>query len=173
MAGDEIAEAKIELARIEAQLRQRQIRSPIDGIVIDIHRKRGEYLAANDPRFVTVVDVSRLRSRFFVSTEFAEALERGAPVELFVGAKRARMKAQIEFVSPITESESGTVRVDVLIDNAQQKWRSGVVCELAGCPEQADSARLNSASAKAFVKSTRQGNSVIEPHSSWLRAQDD
>ena len=128
LAGDEAEEAKIELSRIEAQIRQRQIRSPIDGIVIDIHRKPGEYLPANDPRFATVVDVSRLRSRFFVSTELAVQLRRGQTVQLLVGAKQRPSSGTIEFVSPITESESGTVRLDILIENAPRRWRSGVPC---------------------------------------------
>ncbi len=73
-------EAKIELARIDAQILQRQIRSPINGIVIDIHRRPGEFLPSNDPRFATVVDISKLRSRFFVSTKFAQQPANGDPI---------------------------------------------------------------------------------------------
>ena len=131
LAVDENEEAQIELSRIEAQLRQRQIVSPIDGTVIDIHRRPGEYLAANDPEFATVVDVSKLRSRFFVTTDFAKELRRGQPISLLIGTERKPVTAKIEFVSPITESESGTVRLDVLIDNKKSKWRSGIVSRLA------------------------------------------
>lgn len=130
LAGDEAAEAKIELARIAAQIRQREIRSPIDGLVIDLHRKPGEYLPANDPRFATVVDVSKLRSRFFIATDFAEQLRSGQVVELLIGTAKQRSSATIEFVSPITESESGTVRLDVLLENSTARWRSGVPCRL-------------------------------------------
>ena len=130
LAGDELAEAGIELARIDAQLRQRQIRSPIQGIVVDLHRKPGEHLPANDPRFASVVDVSKLRSRFFVSTDTAERLSRGMQVTLLVGIKRSQASALVEFVSPITDSESGTVRIDVVIDNQGQRWRSGIPCVL-------------------------------------------
>jgi len=130
LAGDEQAEAAIELARIEAQLRQRQIRSPMEGIVVDLHRKPGEFLPANDPRFGTVVDVSRLRSRFFVSTKTASKLSRGMKVTLLIGSQQSRASALVEFVSPITDSESGTVRIDVVIDNRTQRWRSGIACVL-------------------------------------------
>ncbi len=128
---DEMVEAKIELARIDAQILQRQIRSPIDGTVIDIHRRPGEYLPSNDPRFATVVDISKLRARFFVDTQFAQPLRKDEPITVLIGKARTRTPAVIEFVSPITESESATVRVDLLIDNAKLQLRSGVVCELA------------------------------------------
>ncbi len=131
IAADEMTEAKIELARIDAQILQRQIRCPIDGIVIDIHRRPGEFLPSSDPRFATVVDISRLRCRFFVDTEFAQSLREGEPMTVLIGNSQTRTTATIEFVSPITESESGTVRIDLLIDNHKHQLRSGVVCELA------------------------------------------
>lgn len=138
IAADEMTEAKIELARIDAQLRQRQIRSPIDGIVVDIHRRPGEYLPSNDPRFATVVDISKLRARFFVATEFAQRLRRGDSIEVLIGGEKARTAAAIEFVSPITDAQSGTVRLDVLIDNLDHRLRSGVVCRLANAANQGE-----------------------------------
>ena len=130
VASDETTEAKIELSRIEAQIRQRQIRSPIDGIVVDIHRRPGEYLPSSDPRFATVVDISKLRARFFVDTVVAQRLRRGDTLDVLIGAQQRRSVSVIEFVSPITESQSGTVRIDVLIDNIDQQLRSGVTCRL-------------------------------------------
>lgn len=132
IADDEMVEAKIEVARIEAQILQRQIRSPIDGTVIDIHLRPGEFLPSNDPQFATVVDISKLRARFFVDTETAQPLRKGDTISVLIGKNATRIPAVVEFVSPITESESGTVRVDLLIDNHQLRLRSGVVCELPG-----------------------------------------
>ena len=36
----------------------------------------------------------------------------------------------MEFVAPVTEAESGTVRVKVLIDNAKGAYRCGIRCLL-------------------------------------------
>jgi RND family efflux transporter MFP subunit len=144
IAGDEMAEAKIELARIDAQIRQRQIRSPIDGIVVDIHRRPGEYLQSNRPQFATVVDISKLRIRFFVSTRYAQQLRKGETIDVLIGADRFKTAANIEFVSPITESQSGTVRLDLLVDNARHQLRSGVICQLADDDQARDPGLANS-----------------------------
>lgn len=130
IAGDEMVEAKIELARIDAQIRQRQVRSTIHGTVVDIHHRPGEYLPSNNPQFATVVDISKLRVRFFVTTRYAQQLQTGQVLKVLIGEGQIRTSAVIAFVSPITESESGTVRLDLLIDNTDRKLRSGVVCRL-------------------------------------------
>ena len=36
----------------------------------------------------------------------------------------------MEFIAPVTEAESGTVRVKVLIDNAHGAYRCGIRCLL-------------------------------------------
>ena len=130
VASDESIEAKIELARIEAQIAERQIRSPIDGVVINVFRRPGEYLHTNEPQFATVVDTSQLRARFFISTQRASTLQSDQPIKVHVGVLHKPVNAMVEFVSPITDSQSGTVRVDVLIDNSTNQLRSGVSCEL-------------------------------------------
>jgi RND family efflux transporter MFP subunit len=130
LAEEESVEANIELARIEAQLSQRQIRSPIDGTVIEVHRRPGEYLSNNDPRFATVVQLNRLRARFFIATNLAVMLKQGDTVSVRIADVQRSVPANVEFVSPITDSQSGTVRVDVLIDNEEQQYRSGISCEL-------------------------------------------
>ena len=40
------------------------------------------------------------------------------------------VKGAIDFISPVTDAESGTVRVKVRIDNPQNKYRSGQRCAL-------------------------------------------
>ena len=42
-----------------------------------------------------------------------------------------RVTGRIEFISPVTDPASGTVRVKFVIENAAGKLRSGVRCALA------------------------------------------
>ena len=130
VATEESIEAKIELSKIEAQILRRQIRSPIDGIVVDLHRKPGEFLPSSEPQFATVVDISKIRARFFVGTSYGESLRAGDHVAVLIGSSQVKATATIEFVSPITDSESGTVRIDLIVDNEDGSFRSGVVCVL-------------------------------------------
>lgn len=130
LAEDQAAENLIELDRIDAEIEQRSIRSPIDGVVIEIHRRPGEYLPATDARLATVVALDQLRCRFFVDTAVAQQLSEGDSVDLRIGRQRQPAQGVVAFLSPITDSDSGTVRLDVVIDNRQGRHRSGVACEL-------------------------------------------
>ena len=130
LAEEESVEAKIEFARIEAQLRQREVRSPIDGTVIEVHRRPGEYLSNTDPKFATIVRLDQLRVRFFITTEQALSLKEGDLIPVRMKHVDQDVTAAIEFVSPITDSQSGTVRIDVLINNRSRQHRSGIACEL-------------------------------------------
>lgn len=130
LATEESIESKIEVDRINAQIAQREIRSPIDGVVLVLHRKKGEYVSGSKPEFATIVQLSKLRARFFITTAQAETLKTGSKVNAVVGRKRKPVLATVEFVSPVTDAQSGTVRMDVAIDNRRGELRSGVLCEL-------------------------------------------
>ena len=54
----------------------------------------------------------------------------GSAVDLELPESGAKVRGKVEFVAPVTEAESGTVRVKVLIDNAQGAYRCGVRCLL-------------------------------------------
>ncbi|MCA9217351.1 MAG: efflux RND transporter periplasmic adaptor subunit, partial [Planctomycetales bacterium] len=130
LSEEESAEAEIELAKINAQLAQRQIRSPIDGTVIEIHRRPGEYLSNIDPKLATIVQLDELRVRFFPSTDSASRLKKGDKLPLRIENINHDVTGIVEFVSPITDSQSGTVRVDLLIDNSKREYRSGMKSEI-------------------------------------------
>ncbi len=130
LATEEAIENKIEVDRINAQIAQREIRSPIDGVVLVLHRKKGEYVSSSKPEFATIVQLSKLRARFFITTAQAETLKTGSKVNAVIGRKRTPVSATVEFVSPVTDAQSGTVRMDVAIDNRRGELRAGVLCEL-------------------------------------------
>lgn len=133
-------EATIELARINADLDLREIRSPMDGIVVIIHKEPGEYIAANDPIYCSVVRTDCLRADFYLNMsalveirELIQAGEMQLPVRLKLGADRDRdfiVQARLIYASPTLDAKSETGRVTVEIDNREQKILSGCRCEL-------------------------------------------
>ncbi len=120
--------AKVELAKIEREIYRRTIRSPISGIVTEIHKRPGEYVAVSDPNFATVVQLDRLRVRFYLTANQTENLKKGDSVEVVIGESKVATNGKIEFVSPIVEPKTGLAKVNVLIENRKRKFRSGVVC---------------------------------------------
>jgi RND family efflux transporter MFP subunit len=133
-AREELRLHELEAHRIRVGIERRVIRSPLDGVVLHIHKNVGESVAAGDTQVATVVQLTALRVTLYLPTEQARHLSPGGTIPLKT-ADGAVAAGQIEFVSPVTDSESGTVRVVAVIDNAQGRYRSGVRCELAAGSE--------------------------------------
>jgi len=123
---DEQTQNQLEVARIDAMIEQRQVRSPIDGVVIQLNHKTGEYISSNEPETAVIVDLSRLRAKFYLLTEQAEKLAAGQRVNLRLLQDDKPVAGVIKYLAPVTSADSLTVEVDVVIDNQQNQIRSGV-----------------------------------------------
>ena len=117
---------RLELAEIEARIEQRRVRAPIAGIVTDVITEPGEFVAATDPHVVTVVDLNRLRATFYLPTSATVVLTKEMPVTLQPLPDGSPVPATIEHIAPLTQADSGRVRVDVVIDNPAEKYRAGL-----------------------------------------------
>ncbi len=129
-AGGELRLRKLELDEIDARIAQRQLRSPINGIVTEVKKEIGEYVSLQEPHVATVVQLDRLRVTFYVPTETAATLTGGGTVTLSFPDSGESCHATIHYVGVVTEADSGRVRVDVAIDNPTGRYRSGVLCQL-------------------------------------------
>ena len=123
-------ESKIELEKIRAEIEQRMIRSPIDGVVTKIHKDLGEYIAATDPVFCTVVRLDKLRANFYLEEKMIAAIRSGDILEVMIGDNKRSENAKVIFRSPIIDPKSSTGRIQVEIDNTQGEIMSGVKCVL-------------------------------------------
>lgn len=124
-AEETLAADRLEVKKIDAQLRQRTIRSSLNGVVTDIHRDPGEFVSGADPKLFTVVRLDRLRVKFYVPTEQSLRLNKNDRVKLQTVIDDKTTTAEVEFVSPVTHAESGLVRIDVILDNHEGRLRSG------------------------------------------------
>ena len=130
-AEEELEQARLELTEIEARIEQRRVRAPIAGIVTDVHKEAGEFVAVTEPEVATLVDLSRLRATFYLPTADAVRLRENQAVALEpVGVSTERrsepIAGSVEHIAPLTQADSGRVRVDVVIDNASGEHRSGL-----------------------------------------------
>lgn len=114
---------ELRAAQLRQVLQDRLIVAPIAGQVTMIHRETGELVAANAPEIVRIVDVSKLRARFYLTEQEVEKLigNRSAIVEL---ANGNRVAAIVEDIAPVADKESGFIVVSVLIDNLNADIRS-------------------------------------------------
>ena len=85
----------------------------------------GEVLLISDPRVITVVQLNPLRVKFSVSPRLASELKQNQKVYLDMSDKQKRTTGTVELVSPVMDAKSGTVEVSVLLDNTNNRFRSG------------------------------------------------
>ncbi len=127
-AQDELRLNKLEVDRIRAQAEDRVIKSPINGVVTEIHKQLGENLSSNEPQYATVVRVDELKVRFYLDASTMEKLSVGQQVRVLVGQDQEPSPAFVTYVSPIIDPDSGLGRIDVKIDNQDLSIQSGVIC---------------------------------------------
>ncbi len=121
---------ELERRKIEAMIERRTLRSPIDGYVLKLQKDEREYVSPASASVATVVQLDPLRVVFSLPTACAAKLGVGGAVDLELPDSGAKLRGKVEFVAPVTEAESGTVRVKVLIDNAGGAYRCGIRCLL-------------------------------------------
>ncbi len=127
---EENEQAALETKRIESQMELRRVRTPIGGIVVDVRRKAGEYVSNSDPHLATVVQLDTLRVVFYLPTSRVKKMNRGDSADVLLTETEQQAKGLVEYVAPITNADSGRVRVEVLIPNSAGEFRSGVRCRV-------------------------------------------
>jgi multidrug efflux pump subunit AcrA (membrane-fusion protein) len=115
------------------QLSRRQIRSPLDGVVVETLRHRGEWLEPGQ-RVLRVVRLDRLKVEGFVDSRQIIGSLRGAAVRVLVQPsdedKSVVVKGKIVFVSPEIDPVNGQVRVWAEVENPDLTLRPGLPAEM-------------------------------------------
>ncbi len=108
-AREQLLIKKLECERSELQLAQRTIRSPIAGIVTQVHKDAGEFLSPSDPIVVTIVQLDPLTVSFSVPVGIVNGLSQGQKVPLRIDGLKQPRNAEVELVSSLINAESQTV----------------------------------------------------------------
>ena len=130
LAREEKVLSQLEVERIETQIERRIVRSPIDGIVSNIHKRVGESFAPGDTFVMTVVQLSQLKAKFALTPGQAELLSVGNAVRIVFPNRSKQTVGSIDHISPVMDAKSGTIEVSVVIDNTKRHFRSGARCLL-------------------------------------------
>jgi len=133
-AQEELAVDALEFKRTEALIERRTLRSPMDGVITRIYHEEHEFITSASPTVLTVVQLDPLRIVFSVPLTQSSSLKVGQTVPLTIADSSGRAEGRIEFVSPVVDAESGTVRVKVLLANPRGVYQSGVRCSFGDEP---------------------------------------
>lgn len=128
------------VAEIEAGIEQRTLRSPINGVVLEINRELAESATApqegpqNKP-LLKIAQIDRLRLVFHAPASLAAPLVPGGKLKLRVldqssldparGSEGIEAEGTIEFVSPSIDPATETIRTRLVIENADGRLKSG------------------------------------------------
>ena len=121
---------ELEFERIKAQIELRLVRSPIDGVITEIYKDVGEYVAPTDPIVLNVVQLDQLLAVFSVPSHLALGLKPKQSARVRIAKSKTAANGTIEFISPVTNAQSGTVKIKVRIPNVEGLYRSGEKCTL-------------------------------------------
>ncbi len=106
---------QLEYQRALVQIKRRTITSPLSGVIAEIIKRDGEFVAPNDPQIMRVVQLDKLQAKFTLNLSQSRKLSQGQIVKIEMGGKT--VAGEVEFVAPVADAESGTVLVKVRVPN--------------------------------------------------------
>jgi RND family efflux transporter MFP subunit len=127
---EELALRRLEHKKAAVQLERRTVTAPVNGVVHLITKHPGEYVSPVEPEVVTVVQLNPLRATFLVSRGQSAKMLVGSSLTIAFTDSNVKAAGIVEQVSELTDAESGTVPVRILIDNHDGRYRSGERCTL-------------------------------------------
>ena len=112
-----LEERQIRLAeqqQIKAQIAEKELRAPIDGIVTRLSKEEGELTGQSDQDvLVTIVQEHPLQAVFHLPAASAVGLAQGGQVRIATDQAGPGLPGTVEFISPVTNPESGTIKVKI------------------------------------------------------------
>ena len=122
-----LKEKMVEMAALD--LEQRKIPAPLDGVVVELFRRRGEWVNPGDP-IMRILRIDRLRVQGFLNAQQFGDEVLGCPVTLKVTlpnrAEPELFRGSVIFVSPEVEPLSGQFRIWAEVDNKNLLLKPGL-----------------------------------------------
>lgn len=124
--------AELQRRQMEATIRSREIRSPHDGVVVEVLKVPGQSISGLDSIF-RVVDPSELRVTGYLDVIDAWRVRPGQTVKIWADISGAELEiekeaftGQVEYVDLLISPESRTCKVTAIVPNREERLRSGL-----------------------------------------------
>ena len=124
--------AELQRKQSEATIRSREIRSPHDGVVVEVLKVPGQSVSIADP-ILRVVDPSELRVTGYLDVTDAWRVRPGQAVKIWADISGAELEiekeaftGQVEYVDLLISPESRTCKVTAIVPNREERLRSGL-----------------------------------------------
>ncbi len=117
-----------EVATAQNSVERHRVTAPIAGVVVQIKRRRGEWVQPGDV-VLRILRMDRLRAEAFLNSREVAGNMAGRPVTLSVdlpGAPGTKFPGKITFVDPEVNPVNGQFRVWAEFENREQLLRPGL-----------------------------------------------
>ncbi len=101
-----------------------ELRSSIDGIVLDMHFTKGE-TAQRPDHFFAVADLSEVWVNLSVYQKYLSQIKMGQTVNMIFSSDDQPEKGQISYISPTLDEQTRTAMARVILKNNELKFRPG------------------------------------------------
>ncbi|NOZ75325.1 MAG: HlyD family efflux transporter periplasmic adaptor subunit [FCB group bacterium] len=124
--GDAVKKGEV-LAVIESNesLTPYEVRSLIDGTIIEMHLTQGEMVGDNDHAFV-VADLRNVWANLSIYQKDLPYIKLGQRVEIIIGADVPTGSGIISYISPILDEQTRTATARIILDNSQGLFKPGL-----------------------------------------------
>jgi RND family efflux transporter MFP subunit len=122
--------AELDVVRSREVLAQRSIKSPVNGVVVDVMLRPGELMSSNQKNpIMKIVEVDPLNVELVLPVSQFGRVKVGQVAEVLpeepVGGKH---RARVEIVDPVVDAASGTFGVRLRLPNPGNRVPAGVKC---------------------------------------------
>lgn len=122
--------AQLEAERSEAQLKLKLIKSPVDGVVVDIKLMPGEFLHET-ATIMTIAQIDPLNVDLVVPAERYGSVRVGMIADLYLAAPvNLTLPARVDAVDPVIDPASDTFRIRLVLPNPANTIPAGVRCSV-------------------------------------------
>lgn len=124
--GDPVKKGEV-LAIIESNesLSPYEIKSLIDGQVIDMHLTLGEVIA-DDSHAFTIADLSKVWANLSIYQKYLADIQVGKKVFISAGPNTREAEGKISYISPVVDEKTRTATARVILKNPDGYWRPGL-----------------------------------------------
>lgn len=118
--------AKIQLRQADVALKEKTIKSPLNGVVVKKYKEAGESVDRVE-KLVDIVSIDQVYVQFYLDPKLMTSLkvDQAIPVRFPVLVDQ-KFDGKISFVDPRIDAGSGLFRVKVIIDNPNHVIKPGM-----------------------------------------------
>lgn len=118
--------AELELNEKREHLKLRSIKSPIDGVVVDRYRNRGDLV--KQEKIFRIARLNPLHVETVVPASLFSKIRIGQSYQVAIPLLELKVMANVSNVDKVIDAGSGTFRVRLLLPNPKYKLPSGLRC---------------------------------------------